>query len=428
MNLDSIKKVYFIGIGGIGISALAQLFLSRGIQVLGSDMFETPVTKKLIEKEVKVVFNQKTENITDDIDLVIYTIAIPEDHPELVEARRKKIITKTYPEMLGVVSKDSYTIAISGTHGKTTTTAMIADVLIDAKLKPTVIVGSLISRYGSNFVEGGKKYFVVEACEYRRSFLNINPNILAITNIEEDHLDYYKDLEDIQKAFRSIIEKVPADGYVICNPNDPNVKVVLENTKATIIDYTKMPKIKLKVPGEHNIKNAQVAFAIGENLKISKEDTQKSLENFSGTWRRFEYKGETKTGALIFDDYAHHPQEVTATIKALREKFPEKKAQVIFQPHQFSRTKSFLKDFAKSLSLADQVFIAPIYAAREKDDRSISHQDLVREIQKLGVDAIAFNNFEEIIDDLKEINGQCVIMTMGAGDIYKVGDMLISRE
>lgn len=422
MDLENIKKAYFIGIGGIGTSALAQLLFSRGIEVMGSDVSATPVTDKLEERGIKVLLDQKRENITDDIDLIIYTIAIPEDNPEIQEAKEKNIELKTYPEMLGIVSADSYTIAIAGTHGKTTTTAMTADVMVDGGLRSTVIVGSLVSRYGSNFIEGGQEYFLVEACEYKRSFLNINPNILAIVNIEEDHLDYYKDLADIQSSFKTLVDKVPEDGYIICNPDDPNLEKVLSDAKAKVIDYTKMPEVELKVPGDHNVENSKVALAIGNILNVS--NPKRSLQEFSGTWRRFEYKGRTKEGALVFDDYAHHPREIEVTLKALLEKFPEKRIHIVFQPHLFSRTKSLLKEFSESFNFPVQVLIAPIYAAREKDDGTISNVDLANLIKN----AEAVGIFDEAVEKLGSLSSDDLIMTMGAGDIYKFGDMLMSGD
>ncbi len=426
INLDNVKKTYFIGIGGIGMSALAQLLASRGIAVSGSDISESPVTKKLASRDIKVLMEQKAENITDDIDVVIYTIAIPEDQPELQKAREKNIPVYTYPEMLGLVSSGSYTIAISGTHGKTTTTAMTVDVMVDAGLAPTAIVGSLVSRYNSNFIEGESKYFLTESCEYKRSFRYMRPSIFVITNLEEDHLDYYKDLADIQSAFREVAEKVPADGFVVCNPADPHIAPVIKDIQATIFDYTKMPKLELQVPGAHNIYNAQVAYSVGAILSVKTEQIEKSLKQFSGTWRRFEYRGKSKGGALIFDDYAHHPQEIRVTLDALADKYPDKKKIVVFQPHLFSRTKSFMDDFSKSFSRADDVILAPIYAAREADDPTVSHTKLADNINELTHNARAIESLESIASLLKDSDENTVIMTMGAGDVYLVGDRLLA--
>lgn len=428
MNIGSIQKAYFIGIGGIGMSALAQLLAERGIEVVGSDQSSSPVTDTLEKRGIRVHFEQVAENITDDIDLVVYTIAIPEEHPELTVAQKKGLVTKTYPEMLGVVSDNTYTIAIAGTHGKTTTTAMTADVLVDGEVAPTAIVGSLVSRYGSNFIPGEEKTFLVESCEYRRSFLNIHPDILAITNIEEDHLDYYSGIADIQDAFRDLVSRVPASGFIVCDPSDPQVKEVIKESEATIVDYTKLPLLRLSVPGEYNQKNAQVAHVIGQLMNVTNEKIVDSLQNFSGTWRRFEYKGETKNGTLIFDDYAHHPREVQVTLKAFRERFPEKELVVVFQPHLYSRTKSLLSEFAVSFAGVDRALVAPIYAAREPHDPEISHEILVQAINKETGNAEAIESFDQAISILQAADAETAIMTIGAGDVYKIGDMLLEAE
>ena len=428
MNLNSVKKVYFIGVGGIGMSALAQLLKERGIEVVGSDVSASPVTDKLSQAGVKVLFEQEAKNITNDIDLVVYTIAISEDNPELSAARQNKIEIKTYPEMLGVVSEGYFTIAISGTHGKTTTAAMVADVLVDGSLAPTAIVGSLVTRYKSNFIPGDDKYFLVESCEYKRSFLNVSPNILAITNIEEDHLDYYKDLSDIQDAFRTLALKVPKDGYIVCDRKDPAVAPVISGVESKIVDYTLMPNISLTVSGKHNVANSKVAYAIGEILGVDIKDIENSLVKFSGTWRRFEYKGKTDKGALVFDDYAHHPSEIQTTLEMFAESFPNKKRIAVFQPHLFSRTKSLLDGFAKSFGMADTVIIVPIYAAREKNDESINHEILAEAVRGNNSDVRVVGSLGSAGDLLDSITGSDdAIVTMGAGDVYKIGERLINK-
>ncbi|MCI5108829.1 MAG: UDP-N-acetylmuramate--L-alanine ligase [Candidatus Pacebacteria bacterium] len=412
-------NLYFIGIGGIGMSALAQFFIKEGKNVSGSDQSKSLVTEKLENMGIEVNYYQN-QSLPKDIDTVVYTVAIPDDHPELQDAKKRGIKTYTYPQMLGAVSKDKFTIAVSGTHGKTTTTAMSADVLIDSGLEPTVVVGSLVKRFGSNFISGDSKYFLVEACEYKRSFLNISPNILAITNIEEDHLDYYRNLDDIKDAFRELSSKVPEDGYIVCDPSDINVKDVISGLDVNIIDYTKVPDMELAVFGNHNVKNAKVAYSIGKILGLGDEEVKLSLKNFSGTWRRLEKKGVTKKGSTVIDDYAHHPSEIRATLEALRKEFQSKNITVVFQPHLFSRTKIFLKDFSESFKLADRVIVAPIYAAREKNDGSISNVDLARLI-----DAEHATSLEDIPS---MIDGDDVVVTVGAGDVYKVGDMLLNEK
>lgn len=426
-NFNNIKRVHFVGIGGIGISSIARMMLLQGKDVRGSDTNDSEIVRELAKLGAKIQIGHKKENLNPKTDLVIYTIAVPENNPELVKAKKLNIKTLTYPETLGLISKNLYTIAISGTHGKTTTTAMTAKVFIDAGLEPTAIIGSLLKDTKSNFVAGKNKFFIVEACEYKRSFLNLDLKILAITNIDNDHLDYYKNLKDIQRAFSELVSKIPKDGFLICNSNDPKVAPALNTAKCRIIDYGKIDqKFNLKFPGSHNLENAKVAFAIGKLVDIKEHQIKKSLENFSGTWRRFDFKGTTKSGALVYDDYAHHPTEIKATLKSFRGKFPKKRLVAVFQPHLFSRTKFLLNDFAESFEDADEIIVAPIYAAREEKDKSISSDILAEKIKKLRKPVLALENFDKISDYLIANTGKNdVILTMGAGDIYRVGERLI---
>ncbi len=431
MNLQNIKKVYFIGIGGIGMSAIVRMFLGEGKEVLGSDRAESLVTDELSKLGAKIFYEQKADNITPDIDLVIYTIAMTDDSPELVKARELGIECKTYPEMLGLISADKYTIAIAGTHGKTTTTAMIAEIMMAAGLDPTVIVGSLLkiatprtslggfpeaSPRGSNFIAGQSKYLVVEACEYRRSFLNLHPTLAVVTNIDADHLDYYKDLEDIKNAFAQF----------------------LAQSKNQIVDYQKyLAKVpELLVPGEHNRQNAAAALAVADFLQIDEEVAKRALAKFTGTWRRFEYKGETKEGALVYDDYAHHPTEIKATVQAAREFMAKKglaglpaqagKLIIAFQPHLYSRTKSLKEDFATALAMADKVVLLPIYAAREPADPEISSLVLADLIRVKGG---AVDTAGSLLEASKMLLNQAktgdLLITMGAGDISQLAPNLL---
>ena len=424
INLKTVKKVHFIGIGGIGISALAQMILHEGKQISGTNDIESPKTLDVLrDAGVLISLEKKIEDIPEDVDLIVYSIAWDLNHPDFMSEVREhfSVPVLTYPEMLGIVSKDKYTIAVAGTHGKTTTTAMIADVLIDAGLSPTVIVGSILSKYKSNFVAGDSEYFVVEACEYKRSFCNINPDILVITNIEADHLDYYKDLEDIKNAFQDVSAKVPDDGYVVSNSG-----IFHDESGAHQISYSdyidNVPD--LKIPGKHNKENAAGALAVADILKIDLKQAEKSLADFSGTWRRFEYRGKTANGADVYDDYAHHPTEVRATLETAKEEFSGKKIVVVFHPHLYSRTKQFLVEFAEALRIADEVIIAPVFAAREKDDGEGNAEKLTAEV---GKKARALGSFEEIKEALSKHGEDVVIFTMGAGDIYKVADEIVSK-
>lgn len=435
--MNNLNKIHFIGIGGIGVSAIARMFLIESKQVSGSDRDGGKVTEELAKAGAKIFIGHSADNIPIDpatggagADLVIYTIAIPDDNPELARARELGIPTMTYPEALGAISAEKKTVAIAGTHGKTTTTAMIAEIVISAGLDPTVIVGSFLLGHESNFVAGQSDILIAEACEYKRSFLNLSPNILVITNVDEDHLDYYKDLADIQSAFSELVQKVPTDGFIICDLGDEKVKPVLVNAKGKIIDYKQFVDgdFKLKVPGEHNKKNAAAAIAAAECLGVENKTAEIALGNFRGTWRRFQYKGETKTGAIIYDDYAHHPTEIKATLSGTKEFFRDKKIIVFFQPHLYSRTKSLLDDFAQSFSSADQVFLLPIYAAREPNDPSISSDILADEINKNGIPVESLVDFDRAIEKAIELSGpDKVFLFVGAGDIASLAQRAVSE-
>jgi len=424
--LKKAQRIHFIGIGGIGISAIARMLLLEGKQVSGSDRDDTKVTQELSLAGAIISIGAKAENIPADCDLIIYTVAIPADNVEMIEAKKRNINILTYPQTLNFISKEKYTIAVSGTHGKTTVTAMVAKILIDAGLDPTVIVGSLIGN--TNFIMGKSKYFVVEADEYKKSFHNLEPSIMVINNLDLDHLDFYKDLADIQDSFLHLAKKIPADGFLICNTKLPNLKPIIENVKCQVIDYSELElKEKLLVPGEHNRQNAKTALAVAKALNVDLKKAEISLSQFSGTWRRFEYKGKTNTGALVYDDYAHNPQKVAAALQGAREMFPDKRIVVVFQPHLFSRTKLLLNEFAHAFSYADEIILTPIFPAREAFDPTISSEILATKIRENNKDAKAYVDFEQIENYLKTSLGpNDVLITMGAGEQYKIGENLLS--
>jgi len=445
LNLSKIKNVHFIGIGGIGISAIARMMLHDDKKVTGQDMQDGEVVDELRKLGIDIKIGQLYENIPAETDLIVYTIAIDNYDRELAEKIKGQadIPACSYPEMLGIISKDKYTIAVSGTHGKTTTTGMISQILTSTGKDPTVIIGSLLKDdpnltdgKRSNFISGKSQYLVVEACEYRRSFLNINPKVLVITNIDNDHLDYYKDIEDIKSAFREMAKKVPSDGFVVCNPDDENIGDVVRDIKAKVVNWQDYfdENLKLKIPGMHNKKDAAAASAAASILGISKPDSEKYLADFPGTWKRFEFRGALSQGTLLYDDYAHHPTEIMTTLNGFRELYPKNdnwKITVIFQPHLFSRTKLLLQDFAKSFNVADQVFLLPIYYAREVDDGTISSQILSDEINKHSDNSKSFSSFEELekslVVELLKMGEKDIIVTMGAGEASKIGDFLIKR-
>lgn len=434
INLTQVKKVFFVGIGGIGISAIARMLKQEGKEVSGSDMSESAVTHELRALGIDIAIGQSFELIPADTDLIVYTIAIKHYDPALMERIYESgIVAKSYPEMLHIVTAGKHTIAVSGTHGKTTTTAMIARVLIEAKKDPSVIVGSFLKDYKSNLIVGAGEHFVVEACEYERSFLNIEPKVLVITNIEADHLDYYKDLADIEHAFTEMA--VQTADAVVCDPTDESVRRALADlpadTKLKIIDYTEyLERVPtLAVAGVHNRFNAAAALAVADHLGVPLNEAAAALAGFQGTWRRMEHKGTTASGTIVYDDYAHHPTEIRASIQALRELYPagEKKLTIIFQPHLYSRTKAFFSEFVESFTGADTVRFLPIFFAREEADPSVSSAKLAAAVAEHVPDTAAFADFAEAEAFVKSAQYGMfdVVVTMGAGEAYKVGNALL---
>ena len=390
-------RVYFVGIGGISMSGLAQILASEGFSVSGSDRAESAATQELEACGIKVLIGQKAENITDDIDLAVFTAAIHPDNPEYKAVHEKGIPCLSRAELLGQLMKNyRLPVAVSGTHGKTTTTSMLSEVLLAADVDPTLSIGGFLSDIGSNVRIGNSGYFVAEACEYTNSFLHMFPGIGIILNIEEDHLDFFKDLSDIRRSFRRFAELIPAEGTLIINAEIDNWEEIAKDLSCKVVTFSSEPgadyypsditldknghpsftlhgpascgadtEITLCVPGMHNIGNALAAVAAADRLDIPRSASAKGLSLFKGTDRRFQYKGE-RNGFTIIDDYAHHPTEIEATLRAARA-CPYSRIICVFQPHTYTRTKSFMSGFAKALSLADIVILADIYAARETD-------------------------------------------------------------
>ncbi len=410
LDLKKIKKIFFIGIGGIGISALAKMAFAKGIEIAGVNDEESPKTlDPFRDMGVNIFFDNDKEKLQKlpEADVYVYSDAWIYRRSEILQnAKKTGKPVLSYFECLGQFARDYKVIAISGTHGKTTTTAMVAEMLIDAGLDPTVIVGSFVKKFNSNFRKGRSEYLVVEADEYNRHFLNFRPSVAVVTNIEADHLDCYKDLADIQDAFNQFISQ----------------------SENKIIDYKKyLEKVpKLLIPGEHNRMNGAAALAVADILAIKPEVAQKSLAEFSGTWRRLEKRWKTKDGTIIYDDYAHHPTEIKASLQALRELYPKSKKRitVLFQPHLYSRTKALFDDFAKSFKEADKTLLLPIYFAREDKDASVSSEKLAEAINKEGDHAQAFSSFElaEKYVEALNLGSQDIFVTMGAGEAYKVAD------
>ncbi|MBR7076183.1 MAG: UDP-N-acetylmuramate--L-alanine ligase [Lachnospiraceae bacterium] len=455
-NLNGKKHIHFIGIGGISMSALANVSLTKGLTVSGSDSKESELVQELRAEGASIQIGQRAENITDDIDLVVYTAAISDTNPELAQARAKGIETMVRADYLGLLMKEYETvICVSGTHGKTTTTSLLSQILLDEDTDPTIMVGGMLPSIGGNARIGHSGKLITEACEYTNSFLSFFPTMEVILNVQADHLDFFKDLDDIRHSFREYTRLLPDTGTLIINGEIDDLSYFTEGLGCKIYtfgleedcDFTAknitcdsfacdsfdvwhnemlLGHVSLKIPGRHNVYNALAAVASAFALGLSIEHACVSISSFRGVDRRFEIKGKFDDVTVI-DDYAHHPDEIRATLTAAKD-FPHEKLWVIFQPHTYSRTKAFLDEFADALSLADAVVLTDIYAAREINTFGVSSKDIQERIQAKGKDCYYFDTFGESEKFLKE---NCkhgdVLITMGAGDVYLVGENLLAR-
>lgn len=457
-------SVHFIGIGGISMSALAELLHNRGFSVSGSDIKQTPLTAHLESLGITVSYPQQAENISSECSVVIYTAAVHADNPEMMRAKELGLPILERKDLLGQIMKQYVHVAgIAGSHGKTSTTSMLSLMMMEGNLDPTILVGGVLDGIGGNLRMGSDRYLVAEACEYCNSFLSFYPTDAIILNIEAEHLDFFKDLADIRNSFRKYSEILPAAGTLVINGDIENLPELTDGLSASIITYglcnsvtdcasydyaaancsydengfgsydlykkgQYMGRLSLSVIGAHNISNSVAAAALAFSYGVSFEAVATALKKYTGTHRRFEYKG-TVNGIRIYDDYAHHPSEISATLSAARACVKDnQKLWCVFQPHTFSRTKSFLQEFGEALSLADTVVLADIYsAAREKDPGDISSADIAALISKKGKEVYHFHSFEEIE---KFLFAHCapddLLITMGAGDIVSVAESMIS--
>lgn len=448
--------IHFIGIGGISMSGLAEILLEENFTVSGSDAKESPLTRTLEERGAKIFYGQRASNIEESVQVVVYTAAIHPDNPEFACAASKGIPMLTRAQLLGQIMRNYDTpIAVSGTHGKTTTTSMISHMLLAGNCDPTISVGGILPAIGGNIRVGQSEMFLTEACEYTNSFLSFFPKISIILNIDADHLDFFKDINDIRHSFRKFAELLPSDGTLIINADTPAYEDIIRDLPCSVITYglehdaqytaqditydefghatftvlkdgQNVGTYSLKVPGIHNVSNALSAVAVGHLLGLPDSAITEGLNGFTGTDRRFQLKG-TVAGVTIIDDYAHHPTEIEATLRAAKN-YPHKTTWCVFQPHTYSRTKALLPEFAQALTLADHVVLADIYAARETDNLGISSEDLRRQIQELGTPCEYFPTFDEIENYLLEncTKGDLLI-TMGAGDVVNIGEHLLGK-
>jgi len=429
------EKIHLIGIGGIGLSGLAQILHEKGSIVTGSDIEESDITASMKEKGIKIEIGHKPEFLPDDTKRVIYSSAIPEDNPELIKAKELGIPSATYAQAIKEFTENLYTIAVCGTHGKTTVTAFASLALLAGDKDPTVIIGSELKEFeGANYRLGSDEHFIVEACEYKRNFLNYSPNIIILTNLEAEHLDYFKDLDDYKNAFKEFIAKLPEDGFLIANEDDPNVVDVVKAAKAQVIYFSKddelLNELNLEIPGEFNKLNALCALKLGQIFNIDRNAMLKEFSKFKGAWRRFEILGKFYNMTVI-SDYAHHPTAIEKTIQATHEKYPNSKICCIFQPHQYNRTKNFISEFGNAFKKARTVILPNIYKVRDKkeDIDNVSVDDLAESIKNSGADSLVIPEYDEIKQYLEENKSKYdILLIMGAGDIWKFGEYHLAQN
>ena len=473
INFHQPAHVHFIGIGGISMSGLAQIILKEGFTVAGSESKESDLTRQLAALGAKVNYPQRADNITADIDVIVYTAAIHEDNPEFAAAKASGKPLLSRAEFLGqLMNNYARSVAVAGTHGKTTTTSMITHILLAAHADPTISVGGILKAIDGNIRVGSSDCFVTEACEYTNSFLHFYPKYSVVLNVEAEHLDFFKDYDDIRHSFHLFLSNTADDGAIILNGEIPDRAALTEGLSAKVITYGfdesfdvyasdisyndfgcasftlhgpggRQTPVQLRVPGKHNISNALAAYAVTDQMGIIPETIAEGLSAFAGTDRRFQYKGtlhlhtggtsvspRTAKGITIIDDYAHHPTEIRATLTAAKN-YPHSRIVCVFQPHTYSRTKAFLDDFADALSLADMVVLADIYAARETDDLGVSSKDISDRLKAKGVDARYFPTNETFDGIEKFLLKNCIdgdlLITMGAGNILEVGEHLLGQ-
>ena len=450
-NLKPKSHIHFIGIGGISMSGLAEIMLENGFLVSGSDREGSAITEKLQKNGATIYIGHNKDNIKG-ADLVIHTAAVHEDNPEMAEALKTGVRRIDRAEFLGAVMKEyKYSIGIAGTHGKTTTTSILAHALINAETDPTISIGGELDIIGGNIKAGKSQYFLTEACEYTNSFLKFFPNVAVITNIEEDHLDFFKGIEDIRNSFRKYACLTNPDGYVVAWGEDPEIIKTLEGTDCNVIYYGLTDKfdiyasnvkynsgfpefdvvkngevlchISLNVPGKHNILNTLAAIAVCDIYNIDLEKAARGIEGFHGTHRRFEKKG-TVNGADVIADYAHHPTEIRATLSTAKT-FGKNKIWCVFQPHTYTRTRTLWQDFLTCFEDADHLILTDIYAAREAFDGVTTSEKLAGEIK--NTDASYIKEFEDIKKYLGEnVSADDMVFIMGAGNIINLAEMFKS--
>ncbi len=437
------------------MSGLAAILLNSGFKVSGSDFKNSNIVEKLRSEGAEIYIGHKKENIKN-VDLVVYTAAIPSDNPEILEAKAQNIKLMDRAEFLGQIMKGhKYNVAISGTHGKTTCTSMLSYITLEGNLDPTILVGGELDAINGNFKIGNSEYFLTEACEYKRSFLSFFPYIGVILNVDADHLDYYKDIDEIEDTFLKFSTLIPKDGYLVGYANDPRVKNILKKAECNVLSYgfedaditakniifnkngcatfdvfknnTSLFNLTLNVPGKHNILNALASICVSIIFDIPYKDIISGLSKCKGAHKRFEYKGELN-GVTVIDDYAHHPTEITATLSTAKQ-IHHNKMYCVFQPHTYTRTKALFNEFTKCFSDTDELILMDIYAAREKDTGLVSSDELGDAIRKAGIKCTNVHSHDEALSYVKSklTNGD-LLLTVGAGDVVIVGEKYLENK
>ncbi len=455
IDLNNINSVWLIGIKGTGMAAIAQVFVRLGKQVAGSDVDEDFFTKEILDDLQISVNNFSADNITDNIDLVIYSVAYPEDHPELVVARNKNIPTITLTDGHALLMKNKKSIAVAGTHGKTTTTAILGYIMQQADFDPTVLVGAPIPQFNGSALVGGSEYFVIEACEYKHKFQQYSPMSLILHNIDYDHPDTFSTIEEYVDEFIMLAQKIPSFGFIAANVDDSNIQKVLSRVNVEIIPYGTVPSAEWRIEhdpegssiksqnfsifhrgnlwakgntqlqGNFNLTNILAAVVVAVKFNISQDIILKSIKRFRSPKRRFEYIGETEKGAIIIDDFAHHPTAIQVTLRTIRDMYPNKKITTVFHPHTFSRTASLFNDFAQSFRDVDRAIILDIYGSAREEHGGTSSEQLIEAINKFSNNANYASSQDEAYSFLENnLDEDDILVTLGAGDVWKLAERL----
>ncbi|MBI3618950.1 UDP-N-acetylmuramate--L-alanine ligase [Candidatus Peregrinibacteria bacterium] len=426
-------RIFCSGIGGIGLSAYASLQAKRGHRVSGSDRAQTPLTDALGNLGIEVFYDQTGAALSKKVDLLVYSEAIPESAPERTRAHELSIPQQSYPQAIGALANGSKLIAVCGTHGKSSTTAMTARLLMESGLDPTVVVGTKMKELdGKNWRAGKSEWFILEACEYRRSFHCYSPQIILLTNADGDHFDYYTSKDDYRSAFVDFVRTLPADGLLITHRSDPDCAAIAEESRRPVLDADSFPLIPLQTPGLHMRQNAQLVLALAHHLGIPSAESQKIVSQFSGSWRRIEIKSTRADGITVIDDYAHHPREIRATIAAVKDQFPGRRLVCVFQPHTHDRTIKLYEDFLECFTGVGRLIVTNIYDARS--DIETNHVDGAKFSEDIAARSRIHTTFGRSLGETERVlreevlKSGDVLLCLGAGDVTNLATEMVGEK